>query len=80
MDASQVYIAISIVALAAIAILVILPNKNKKQKKLSKLAGLSFAFVLAGILFGNDRLIGYSLMVVGVILAIVDIIGKLKSK
>jgi len=55
-------------------------NKNKKEKKLSKLAGLSFAFIIAGIIFGDDRLVGYGLIGVGVILAIIDIIEKSKRK
>lgn len=76
MNASQIYIAISIVVLALIAILVFFVGKNKKEKKLSKLAGLSFAFIIAGIVFGEDRLLGYSLMGFGVILAIIDIIKK----
>ena len=76
MNASQIYIAISIVVLALIAILVFFIGKNKKEKKLSKLASLSFAFIIAGIVFGEDRLLGYSLMGFGVILAIIDIIKK----
>jgi hypothetical protein len=80
MSPSQIYIAISIAVLAIIALLVFFVNKNKKEKKLSKLAGLSFAFIIAGIIFGDDRLIGYSLIGVGVILAIIDIIEKSKSK
>ena len=80
MNSSQIYIAISIVVLAAIAILVFFVNKNKKDKRLTPLAGLAFGFVLAGIIFGDDRLIGYSLIGVGVIIAVVDIIKKLKSK
>jgi hypothetical protein len=76
MNASQIYIIISIVVLAIIAILVFFVNKNKKGKKLSKLAGLSFAFIIAGIVFGDDRLVGYSLMGFGVILAIMDITKK----
>jgi hypothetical protein len=80
MNSSQIYITISIVVLAAIATLIFFVNKNKKGKKLTPLAGLAFAFVLAGIVFGDDRLIGYSLIGVGVIIAVVDIIKKLKSK
>lgn len=80
MDASQIYIALSIAVLAVIAILVFFVHKEKKEKPLSKLAALSFAFVIAGIVFGEDRLIGYSLMGVGVILAIIDIIAKSKNK
>ena len=80
MSPSQIYIAISIAVLAIIALLVFFVNKNKKEKKLSKLAGLSFAFIIAGIIFSDDRLVGYGLIGVGVILAIIDMIKKLKSK
>jgi hypothetical protein len=80
MNPSQIYIAMSIAVLAIIALLVFFVNKNKKEKKLSKLAGLSFAFIIAGIIFGDDRLIGYSLIGIGVILAIIDMIKKSKSK
>ena len=80
MSPSQIYIAISIAVLAIIALLVFFVNKNKKEKKLSKLAGLSFAFIIAGIIFGDDRLVGYGLIGVGVILAIIDIIEKSKRK
>ena len=55
-------------------------KKNKKQKRLSPLAGLSFVFVIAGIVFGDDRLIGYSLIGVGIVLAVVGIIMKSKKK
>jgi len=78
MNSSQIYIAISIVVLAIIALLVFFLNKNKKDKKFTPLAGLAFGFILAGIVFGDDRLIGYSLIGVGVILAIIDIFKKLK--
>jgi len=80
MNTSQIYIIISIVVLAIITIFAIFLNKAKKKKKVSKLAGLAFAFILAGILFGNDRLIGYGLMGIGVIIAVVDIVMKSKSK
>ena len=80
MNSSQIYIAISIVVLATIVILISLVNKNKKDKKLTPLAGLAFGFILAGIIFGDERLIGYSFIGAGVIIAVVDIIKKLKSK
>jgi asparagine N-glycosylation enzyme membrane subunit Stt3 len=78
MNTTQIYIVISIVVLAIIAVLVFFVNKNKKEKKLSKLASLSFAFIISGIVFGDNRLIGYSLIGFGVILAIIDIIKKIK--
>ncbi|MBS3088905.1 hypothetical protein J4402_03965 [Candidatus Pacearchaeota archaeon] len=78
MEPSQIYILISILVLLVIAILIFFVRKNKKQKPLTILASLAFAFILAGIIFGESRLVGYSLIGVGVLLAIIDIIKKLK--
>jgi uncharacterized membrane protein len=78
MNDSQIYILISIIALAIIAIVVILRRK-KEQKPLSKLAVFAFGFVIAGIIFGDDRLIGYSLISTGVIIAIADMVKKSKQ-
>ncbi|MCK4808922.1 MAG: hypothetical protein KAI67_03465 [Candidatus Pacebacteria bacterium] len=80
MITSEIYIIISIVILAIIALLVFFLSKNKKDKKLTPLAGLAFGFILAGILFGDTGLVGYSLMGTGIVLAVIDIIIKLKKK
>ena len=79
MDASQGYILISIIILAIIAIVLALRRK-REQKPPSKLAMFAMALVVLGIIFGDNRLIGYSFMGAGVILAIIDIIKNLKSK
>ena len=79
MNAQNIYIVIGIIVLAIIAVLVIFVGKKKQQKPLSPLGGLAFAFIIAGLIFGDDRLIGYGLMGIGVILAIIDIIKKRKS-
>ena len=76
---SEIYILISIIILAIIAIIVILRRK-KERKPLSKLAVFAFLFIIAGIVFGDNRLIGYSLMGAGVILAIIDIIKQSRKK
>jgi hypothetical protein len=80
MTPSQIYIALAIIILAIIAVILFFVNKNKKDNKLTPLAGLAFGFVIAGIVFGDDRSVSYSLIGVGVILAIVDIIMRLKKK
>ena len=76
MNTSVAYVAVSVAALAIIAILVFLVSKGKRENTLTPRAGLAFGFVLAGIVFGDDRLIGYSLMGVGVVLAFADIINR----
>ena len=77
---SQIYILVSIAVLAVIAILVFIVGNNGKRKMLTPLASFAFAFVLAGILFGDNQLIGYGLMGAGVIIAIVDIFTKSEAK
>jgi len=79
MISSQIYILIGIIALAGIMVILILTRK-KIKRPLSPLAGLAFAFIIAGLIFGESRLIGYGLMGIGVILAIIDMIRKLKAK
>ncbi len=80
MNISQMYVAVAIVVLMVIALLVFFVRKNRKENSLTPLAGLAFGFILAGILFSDNRLIGYGLMGAGVILAVVDISNKLKKK
>jgi len=79
MNSSQTYILISIIAIAGTMVALVLTRK-KMQKPLTPLAGLAFAFVVAGLIFGESRLVGYSLMGVGVVLAVIDIVRKLKAK
>ena len=80
MNTSQIYIVMSVVVLAVIALFAVFVGKNKKDKKLTPLAGLAFGFILAGIIFVDNRLFGYGLIGVGIILAIIDIFKKLKNK
>jgi uncharacterized membrane protein len=70
MNTSQIYIIISVAALVFVVILFL--AARKKGKKLTPLAGFAWALVLAGIIFSEGRLIGYSLMGVGVALAVID--------
>jgi hypothetical protein len=78
MNTSQIFIVISIVTLAIVAILFLAARKSKM--KLTPLAGLAWAFVLVGIIFSEDRLIGYGLMGVGVVLALIDMFIQSKRK
>jgi len=77
MDVSQVYIIFSIVVLAVIALLLFVTSWNKPKKELSKLAALACAFIIAGIIFGENRLVGYSLLGIGVLLALIDLYSKM---
>lgn len=80
MNIPQMYIIISIVVLVVIVLLLFVVGKKGKGQKLTPLAGLAFGFLLAGLFLGDNRLIGYGLMGVGVILAVVDMLNKSKHK
>jgi len=80
MNTSQIFIIVSIAALALIALLVFFIGQGRQEKRLTPLAGLAFGFILAGIIFGDDRVIGYSLMGIGVVLSFIDIFIKSKNK
>ena len=64
------YIWISIAAL--IAILVLLVLNRRKIHRISTLTMLGMTMVVLGIIFGDSRWISYSLIGVGVLLAIID--------
>jgi hypothetical protein len=76
MNLTIVYIGIVIGALLILAMLAYATAKSGRPNRITPLAGLAFAFVLAGILFGQERLIGYGLIAAGVILALIDIVKK----
>ena len=73
------YILISIIALFLIAIVVFFFRKSKRGQRLTPLASISFIFIIGGIIFREYKLLGYGLIIAGVLLAIIDIIFKLES-
>ena len=79
MTTPVVFIAICIAVPAAISTLCFFVGDRHAERQITPLAGLAFAFVLAGIIFGEDRLVGFGLMGVGVILAVADILNQSSS-
>jgi hypothetical protein len=80
MNASLPFILISIIAILIVAVLLFFVSKNRSENRLTPLAGLAFGFILAGILFGENRYLGYGLMGVGVIIAVIDIFNGARHK
>jgi len=74
-----VWIAISIVALVVIVVLLLIAG-GKQYKKPSNLAILGMSLVVLGIIFGDNRIVGYSFIGVGVLLSVVDIIRNRKQQ
>ena len=73
-----VWIAISIIALVVIVVLLLIA-RGKQYRKPSNLAILGMSLVVLGIIFGDDRLIGYSFIGVGVLLSVIDAIRNRKQ-
>jgi uncharacterized membrane protein len=58
MNTSLAYVAVSIAVIAIVVVLIFFIGRNRGENRLRPLAGLAFSFILAGIIFGEDRLIG----------------------
>jgi hypothetical protein len=76
METAQINILLVVAGLAIIILIMLFLSQKDGNKKLSFLAGLAFAFIIAGIIFGGNKLLGYGLIGTGIILSIVDIIIK----
>ena len=79
MVTSQVYIIISIFVLLCVGLLVYILSKRKNKYKLTPLAGIALGFILVGLFFVDDRFIGYGLLAIGVMLAVIDIYIRSKQ-
>ena len=73
-----VWIAISIIALVVIVVLLLIA-RGKQYRKPSNLAILGMSLVVLGIIFGDERIIGYSFIGVGVLLSVIDAIRNRKQ-
>jgi hypothetical protein len=74
MNIIQIYVAIVVLAIAAL--LVFFAKAKSQATRLIPLAGLALVFVHAGVVFGENRFIGYGWMVVSVVVAIIEIPRK----
>jgi hypothetical protein len=72
------WITISIIALVVIVVLLLIA-RGKQYHKPSNLAILGMSLVVLGIIFGDDRLIGYSFIGVGVLLSVIGAIRNRKQ-
>ena len=76
MNTTIVYVGIVVGALVILAMLAYASIKSGRPTRLTPLAALAFVLVFAGILLGQERLVGYGLIALGVILALIDILQK----
>jgi hypothetical protein len=75
------WIAISISALVVIMVLLLISRRKGKQLlNPSNLLILGMSFVVLGIIFGDERVIGYSFIGIGVLLSVIDAIRNRKQE
>lgn len=79
MSDSQIYLLISIFGFIVIIAAFVFIAKKKCKRPISPLVGLALAFIISASVFDN-RIIAYSLIGVGVMLAAIDIIRNSKDK
>ena len=76
----SLWVAISIIALIVIVVLLLLARgRGRQYPKPSNLSILGMSLVVLGIIFGDDRLIGYSFIGAGILLSVVDA-GRKRKK
>jgi len=80
MSSSLPNILIALVTIVIVAVLVFLTGKNRQENRLTPLAGLAFGFIVAGLLFGENRFLGFAFMFLGIIIALIDIIVRGRQK
>lgn len=80
MSSAQLYILAVIVMLALIAGLKAVFIRKKSTARISRLAGLAFVLIIAGVAFSDHRLLGHSLIGGGVALALVDMVRQWRQK
>ncbi len=60
-------------------LLLLARERGGQYPKPSNLVTIGMSLVVLGIIFGDDRLIGYSFIGVGILLSVVDAIRKRKK-
>jgi len=79
MQNSSLYILTVLGGLAVISIWVFFIRRPRRLS-LSRLTALAFVSVIAGMFLARHELIGYGLLVVGLALALVDVVLKWQQK
>ena len=76
-----VWIAVSIIALVVIMVFLLISRRKGKQLlNPSNLLILGMSLVVLGIIFGDERIIGYSFIGVGIALSVIDAIRNRKQE
>lgn len=75
MSDTAAYVAIAVGALAILAIGAVVVLRRDGSTSITPLAGLALGCVVCGIVFGDDRVVGYGFFAAGITLAVIDTCG-----
>lgn len=75
MSVSAAYVALAVGVLAVLAVLS-LAVRRRGDRRLTPVAGLAVTCVVCGIVFGENRIVGYAFFLAGILLAIVDVVRR----
>lgn len=76
MSDTTAFIVVTIGVLAVLALLAVVLWRRHGERGLTPLAGLAGTCVVCGIVFGEDRVVGYGFFAAGIILAVVDSVRR----
>jgi predicted membrane protein len=77
MSTTRIDILMTVIAIALIVLLVfVIKGKEPQKKKFSIIGFFASAFIVSGIVFANNRTIGYILIGIGIALSMLEIIKK----
>jgi hypothetical protein len=80
MEELWLIIAIAVGIISIATAIAFLTRKKKQTIQDNALLPLGITFVVLGIVFGDDRLVGYSFIGVGVLLSIISAVRGLSKK
>lgn len=81
MDTTEAFVLVAVTALSIVlVILVAMGRTGHRHKRFTPLAGLAFGCVIAGVAFGQNRRIAYSLLGAGVLLSVVDALLRVRDR
>ena len=63
----------ALIVLLIIILAIVFIKRGKKREKLTPLSAIAFIFVISSMLFGDSRIVAYSLIGIGIIIAVIDI-------
>jgi len=74
-SSASAWIVYALVVLAIIFVILMITRKELPQR-MSKMESLAFVLIIMGLFLAENRLLGYSLVGAGVILAVLDVLDK----